>query len=108
MKLAPQPSRRNPHAKLAPPNLSVSAHRSRVRLGAVTTFRINTCESVSKQRTLTIFRMNTYAKQGEGGLSLTRILETSQATKPARVSGPTPTESCQLTASRAFRRPLGP
>src|SRR5713101_5826428 len=33
----------------------------------LTTFRINTCKSVSKQRTLTIFRMNTYAKQGEGG-----------------------------------------
>ncbi len=29
-------------------------------------FRINTCESVSKQRTLTTFRMNTYEKQGEG------------------------------------------
>ncbi len=32
----------------------------------LTTFRINTCKSVSKQRTLTIFRMNTYEKQGEG------------------------------------------
>jgi hypothetical protein len=31
-------------------------------------FIINTCESVSKQRTLTTFRMNTYAKQGEGGV----------------------------------------
>ncbi len=30
-------------------------------------FRMNTCESVSKQRTLTTFRMNTYEKQGEGG-----------------------------------------
>src|SRR6266852_9591137 len=67
MKLAPQPSRRNPHAKLAPPNLSVSAHRSRVKLGAVTPFRINTCESVSKQATLTPFRMNTYEKPRGGG-----------------------------------------
>ena len=33
----------------------------------LSTFRINTCKSVSKQRTLTIFRMNTYEKQGEGG-----------------------------------------
>jgi len=33
----------------------------------LSTFRINTCKSVSKQMTLTIFRMNTYAKQGEGG-----------------------------------------
>jgi hypothetical protein len=33
----------------------------------LTTFRMNTCKSVSKQRTLIIFRMNTYAKRGEGG-----------------------------------------
>ncbi len=33
----------------------------------LTPFRINTCKSVSKQRTLTSFRMNTYEKQGEGG-----------------------------------------
>src|SRR5260221_8058060 len=30
-------------------------------------FRINTYKSVSKQRTLTPFRMNTYERQGEGG-----------------------------------------
>ena len=30
-------------------------------------FRMNTCKSVSKQTTLTPFRMNTYEKQGEGG-----------------------------------------
>jgi len=34
----------------------------------VSTFRINTCKSVSKQRTLTLFRMNTYEKpRGRGG-----------------------------------------
>src|SRR5258708_25956975 len=33
-------------------------------------FRINTCKSVSKQTTLTPFRMNTYEKQGEGGVPL--------------------------------------
>src|SRR5260370_40226752 len=33
----------------------------------LTTFRINTCKSGSKQRTLTIFRITTYGKQGEGG-----------------------------------------
>src|SRR6266852_3894982 len=32
-----------------------------------TTFRINTCKSVSKQMTLTPFRINTYAKTGGGG-----------------------------------------
>jgi hypothetical protein len=31
------------------------------------TFRMNTCKSVSKQSTLTTFRINTYEKQGEGG-----------------------------------------
>jgi hypothetical protein len=36
-------------------------------------FRRNTCKSVSKQRTLTISRMNTYEKhRGEGVLLLTR------------------------------------
>src|SRR5579859_1399348 len=34
---------------------------------SVTTFRINTCKSVSKQKTLTSFRMNTYEKRGGGG-----------------------------------------
>src|ERR1700730_6327321 len=32
----------------------------------ITPFRINTCKSVSKQRTLTFFRINTYEKPGEG------------------------------------------
>src|SRR6266481_9449322 len=39
-------------------------------ISRVTTFRINTCKSVSKQRTLTPFRINTYEKQGEGGTRL--------------------------------------
>src|SRR5713101_655999 len=38
-------------------------HRS-----SISTFRMNTCKSVSKQTTLTPFRMNTYEKPGEGGL----------------------------------------
>jgi hypothetical protein len=33
----------------------------------LTTFRINTCESVSKRMTLTSFRMNTYKKPGGRG-----------------------------------------
>src|SRR5713226_8900535 len=32
----------------------------------LTTFRINTCKSVSKQRALTPFRINTYEKHREG------------------------------------------
>jgi hypothetical protein len=34
----------------------------------LSTFRINTCKCVTKQRTLSVFRINTYAKSGEGGL----------------------------------------
>jgi hypothetical protein len=36
-------------------------------LFALCTFRMNTCKSVSKQRTLSTSRMNTYAKTGGGG-----------------------------------------
>ena len=39
----------------------LATHNSPLTL---TPFRINTCKSVSKQRTLTIFRINTYEKQG--------------------------------------------
>jgi hypothetical protein len=35
----------------------------------LSTFRINTCKSVSKQTTLTSFRINTYEKRGEGGVA---------------------------------------
>jgi hypothetical protein len=42
----------------------------------LSTFRINTCKSVSKQRTSTIFRINTCEKTGGGGYHLpqSRIL----------------------------------
>src|SRR6266446_115243 len=43
----------------------------------LTTFRMNTCKSVSKQSTLTTFRMNTYEKQGEGGTPADRRLTLS-------------------------------
>ncbi len=39
---------------------------SRRSLCALSTFRINTCKSVSKQMTLTPFRINTYEKPGRG------------------------------------------
>ena len=38
----------------------------------ISPFRINTCKSVSKQRTLTAFRMNTYEKQGGRGVPRSR------------------------------------
>jgi hypothetical protein len=96
MKLAFQPVRCKLRARLTPPNLSTCARCASIDsaiallLGTAgpyrdlrpassatapamqnatpaSTFRMNTCESVSKQRTLTTFRMNTYEKQGEGG-----------------------------------------
>jgi hypothetical protein len=40
---------------------------TRAKTTLLSTFRMNTCKSVSKQSTLTAFRMNTYAKnRGEG------------------------------------------
>jgi hypothetical protein len=49
-----------------PPLPFFTAHGSRV----IYSFRINTCKSVTKQTTLTTFRMNTYEKTwGEGGTS---------------------------------------
>jgi hypothetical protein len=36
-------------------------------------FRINTCKSVSKQTTSSVFRINTYEKQGVGGLIVNQI-----------------------------------
>src|SRR5258708_18323296 len=38
-------------------------------LAAPTSFRINTCKSVTKQTTLTLFRINTYEKRGGWGSS---------------------------------------
>src|SRR5712691_12845157 len=78
MKSAPQPVRRNLHAKPAPPKpcRTVSVSQSEIlrmsdpavqNLTPVSPFRMNTCESVSKQRTLTSFRMNTCEKTGGGG-----------------------------------------
>jgi hypothetical protein len=44
-------------------------------LRSISTFGMNTCKSVPKQRTLTTFRMNTYAKSGgRGAASLQRPL----------------------------------
>jgi hypothetical protein len=43
---------------------------------ALTTFRMNTCKSVSRQTTLTTFRMNTYEKPGEGGTRHLRAAHT--------------------------------
>src|SRR6266852_5652343 len=89
MELALQPVRRNLHAK--PPRLSLSICAQRPPIDStisaavsvsplkflrhdpaiqsatpVNPFRINTCKSVSKQRTLSSFRINTCEKRGRG------------------------------------------
>src|SRR5258708_3295400 len=49
----------------------------------LTTFRINTCKSVSKQTTLTTFRINTYKKTGEGGTpTLPRLQRPASSIQP--------------------------
>jgi hypothetical protein len=49
--------------------------------------RINTCKSITKQTTLTIFRMNTYEKQGVGGILLAIYLTTSEDQAAGRCWG---------------------
>jgi hypothetical protein len=52
-----------------PRPVPIRSGASRSHLAPVTySFRINTCKSVSKQTTLTPFRMNTYEKQGGRGV----------------------------------------
>src|SRR5713101_6091990 len=59
------------------PRASKGAHLAKgcknSETATLTTFRINTCKSVSKQRTLTPLRINTYEKRGEGGTRLFRV-----------------------------------
>ncbi len=50
---------------------------------ALTTFRINTCKSVSKQTTLTSFRINTYEKRGGGGYPSFPCLQRPASKPPA-------------------------
>ena len=79
----------------------------------LSTFRMNTCKSVSKQSTLTTFRMNTYAKQGEGGgvvdlvFSTLRSLFRSQRSLccafSASASDKRREQSCRISRSHAGR-----
>jgi hypothetical protein len=49
------------------PHQPLTAHYSPLTTHSpLTTFRMNTCKSVSKKSTLTIFRMNTYVKRWRG------------------------------------------
>jgi hypothetical protein len=65
---APSASRRYPYSAHLPCD-----ELEKRAAPAPTTFRINTCKSVSKQRTLSPSRMNTYEKTGEGGPPLLPI-----------------------------------
>jgi len=62
-----------PSAHFGPlvPEVARPSHNEAER-PVLTTFRMNTCKSVSKQRTLTTFRMNTYAKPGGEGVASLR------------------------------------
>ncbi len=56
---------------------------ARAPASPLSTFRMNTCESVSKQRTLSTSRMNTYAKTGGGGSNATMSRCRGRALRPA-------------------------
>src|SRR5258708_7762520 len=57
-----------PNASMGHPGLLSSEKEQRRNCSSITTFRFNTCKSVSKQSTLTTFRMNTYEKTGGRGV----------------------------------------
>jgi len=85
MKSAHQPVSLAVHGRLSVASVSPmkclpATHYPLTTHSPLTTFRINTCKSVSKQRTLTTFRMNTYEKPGEGGPS--RALPTTHRPLP--------------------------
>jgi hypothetical protein len=65
------------HSKSSPA-FSEGGHPDRIPL---TSFRMNTCKSVTKQTTLTPFRMNTYAKTGGGGYLLPPCSQPPQRAK---------------------------
>ena len=50
--------------------IASAKNSARAPAAPLSTFKMNTCKSVSKQRTLTPSRMNTYAKPGGRGLLL--------------------------------------
>jgi len=72
------------------PSLALFSMPSRISLTSSTSlasyisisFRINTCKSVSKQTTLTSFRMNTYEKPGGGGYPNEPPIENHQLLRP--------------------------
>ena len=67
---------------IAPKRIESATNCARAPTVPLSTFKINTCKSVSKQRTLSPFRINTCEKQGEGGPSAP--VTTRHPQRPAR------------------------
>src|ERR1700730_3458830 len=53
--------------KIVGKRIATAKNYARAPAISLSTFKINTCKSVSKQRTLSSSRMNTYEKPGGGG-----------------------------------------
>src|SRR5712692_8776054 len=64
------------------PSKSFRYRSSDAKRHASKPFRINTCESVSKQSTLNTFRNNTYEKQGGGGPRFPRLQRPASSIQP--------------------------
>jgi hypothetical protein len=95
---------RSAHPRLA---RTAPAHRpgSVPHLARVTySFRINTCKSVSKQRTLTPFRMNTYEKQGGGGIRHAKQNLPFRKTDPVGAYPPAPSFSGTRSGGTLFHK----
>jgi|ERR1700730_23656 len=73
----------------------IESARNYARAPAIplSTFKINTCKSVSKQRTLSPCTMNTYAKTGGGGL-LARLAVVEAGLYARLASGASALRSC--------------
>src|SRR5260370_40658789 len=92
-----------PHGESAS-SRAVSSLRVVQHIARLTSFRINTCKSVSKQRTLTPFRINTYEKhRGRGVVRLTSSSAFREKKTPSsggRARGDTPAKPRQQLDAR--------
>jgi len=79
--------------KLACNRIESAGNCARAPTDPLSTFKINTCKSVSKQRTLSPSRMNTYAKTGGGGL-LARLAVVEAGLYARLASGASALRSC--------------
>src|SRR5258708_7584499 len=70
---------------------------------ATCSFRINTCKSASKQMTLTPFRMNTYEKQGGGGVPISVTPSRPCTPTRARTAPNWSSSTCPATATELLQ-----